>query len=589
MQNKFETINHFYLELINRFFHPKSYFYFCITNFLDNKTSDLETIDDHSFRVISNFIKYLVESPQPALELKEITQIQSFKTFYSELEDHLLQLNLKKLDPSQLKVAIKNYAHYFMSKLVQRIAKEPNGRATLEKYLNIKTNLRSMLKTSGAKSLKDVPLPQSHLKVYRSKNTNGSDSKTVISEKANRQFKPVQKNNALFNNNILQGFFEEEIFELLKPLAKISSQSSNFFTSSSDLNKCFESFLNIKEVSLYHGYEEIEAIADRVVKIVIKFKDVNQLPDQSATSLILEAKTAIEKFVFHHQNFENIQDLLQKYDRYISSDGKVAPVVPPLFEPEMETLDTEPEILPTPSANQEKSAPLEIEKQGNEKNVAPPTPIVSENDDNIDKDLLEFKLPGEDDEELLNLLQEITPQATGKINNGAAEKLSENSSREFEEGNITSSAEQSAEEIKQNKKEEKSENHIDSFHEEADLYHKVILNAVTQLMQNKKYQVSLEDIELASASLNQLAQKFGLEKIAFLPEIMESISFQANKRSMKLPKTILENMEKGIILLKIFDRYNTDHKIQFISILTALKEYYINTFGMQGIKPSSGI
>ncbi len=589
MQNKFETINHFYLELINRFFHRKSYFYFCISDALENRTSELATIDNTSLQIISKFIHYLIESPQPALELKEITQIRTFNNFYSELEEQLHRLNLKSLDQSQLKIAIKNYAHYFMTKLIRILANEPNSRTTLEKYINIKSNLRSMLNTSDPKKTPASLASVNHLKVYRAPRTKHNQPDTKSAPQKTSQLKATKKTSATFNNNILQGFFEEEIFELLKPLTK---SGTKFPGDENSLSACFESFLNIKEISMYHGHEEIEAIAGRVVKILKKFRDAHKIPDKHAIELIAEAKSTIEKYVFHHQSIENFTDHLQKYDVYLDGEKSNDQFKMSEAEPEFNNETSQKEDFGidddkiTKSKDNDKETP---EKHENGKKITDETPIVSENDDTIDKDLLDFKLPGEEDEELLNFLQEITPHS--KMEN-KSEDVRDRS--DIEEGDDQESETEAIEPESENEaapaeSEDKSDNLIESFHEEVDLYHKVISNAVTQLTRDQNYQNSLEDIELASASMNQLAQKFGLDKIAFLPEIMEAICFQANKRRVKLPLKIVDNMEKGVSLLKRFDRENSDHKIQFVSILTALKEYYIATFGMQGINSSSGM
>lgn len=587
MQNNFETINHFYLELINRFFHPKSYFYFCISNSLENRSSHLENLDEHSIRVISNFIKYLVESPQPALELKEITQIQSYNNFYSELEERLLQLNLKSLDQPQLKEAIKNYANFFMAKLVQIVLSDSNSRATLEKYLNIKSNLRSMLKSSGLKSMSDRPATTNHLKVIRSQRVDTQKIKEHSLPKAKPKPNPVRKSSTILGSNVLQGFFEEEIFELLKPLTKMSSQTPNFLNNKAALNICFESFHNIKEVSMYHGYDEIEAIASRVVKIVNKFRNTNQLPEKAATQLITEAKTVIEKYVFHHHPASNFKELLKKYDSFIDGEIQESAIDVPPESPSPQVKESESasaSVAESPAI--EKTDDSDSNQQENGKKIELPTPIVSENDDNIDKDLLEFKLPGEEDEELMNLLQEIAPRSAQKGVGEKTEFAIEHPADDNTNGN-DSSSDGDHQESAPVQEEDKSENLIDSFYKEANLYYKIILNALTQLSDNRNYSTSLEDIELASASLNHLAQKFGLDKIAFLPELMESICVQANKRKMALPVSIIENMGNGISLLKKFNRENTEHKIQFISILTNLKEYYLNTFGKQGIRFSS--
>jgi len=115
------------------------------------------------------------------------------------------------------------------------------------------------------------------------------------------------------------------------------------------------------------------------------------------------------------------------------------------------------------------------------------------------------------------------------------------------------------------------------FQQEAVLYFKILLNAISQLKQEDEAHSAYEDLELASASLKHLAQKFGMEKFALLPELMESISIMANTHIIKLPAAVLESIEEAVRLLKEFDPQNSDHKIKYQSHLRLLKEYYTRT------------
>jgi len=131
----------------------------------------------------------------------------------------------------------------------------------------------------------------------------------------------------------------------------------------------------------------------------------------------------------------------------------------------------------------------------------------------------------------------------------------------------------------------KDDNYLYSaiFSEEAEGYYKMILNAIIKLKGEGNAQSCLEDIELASYSIKVLARKFGMEKISALPEIIEFISYQANKRFVKLPIAIVQSIEDGIALLAIFDHHHPDHKIRFTSIVASLKQYYAKTFQTRDI------
>lgn len=61
------------------------------------------------------------------------------------------------------------------------------------------------------------------------------------------------------------------------------------------------------------------------------------------------------------------------------------------------------------------------------------------------------------------------------------------------------------------------------FRHEADLYFRVIDEALEQLMLNRKSRIAFENLELAAYSLKSVARKLGLEHLAKLPEQVEEL------------------------------------------------------------------
>ena len=70
----------------------------------------------------------------------------------------------------------------------------------------------------------------------------------------------------------------------------------------------------------------------------------------------------------------------------------------------------------------------------------------------------------------------------------------------------------------------------------------------------------MEDIEFANCSLKNLAKRCKFDKIAFLPELIESICVNAKAAEIKLPQSILGKIEEGVSLLKEFDPDNKNHE-----------------------------
>jgi hypothetical protein len=216
------------------------------------------------------------------------------------------------------------------------------------------------------------------------------------------------------------------------------------------------------------------------------------------------------------------------------------------------------------------------------------------NSNTNEEDNEEIIIPGEDDdEELLKLIQEIDSYKESlplknfadikemKQTNSLDIPLMQNLASPIEtKDNSNKEAKDHHEREFENDEEQgiifdESSNKI--FQQEAVLYYKILSNAIVQLKNDEKIQSALEDIELASSSLQHLAQKFGMEKLALLPELMESISSLANKHIISPPVQIVQGIEDGVNLLKEFDVNKTDHRAKFMSILILLKEYYMKT------------
>ena len=231
--------------------------------------------------------------------------------------------------------------------------------------------------------------------------------------------------------------------------------------------------------------------------------------------------------------------------------------------------------------------------------------LLSQNKNNTQNNENDIMIPGEEnDEELLNLIQEIDSHEEPLPLNNFAEthEIEKNGSTapppiediakdNYREHNDNCEAAEIADE-----KGEYFEDDDDSeiifdessnkiFHQEAILYYNILSNAILQLKNDEQMQSALEDIELTSSSLKQLAQKFGMEKLALLPELIESVCMLSNKYITKPPSSIIQGIEDGITLLKDFDVDNSEHRTKFMSILTLLKEYYMKTLHTTRIDP----
>ena len=569
------TDNQFYSELINRFFHSKSYFYACITKYLENPSLSENNTDSSIIQLLSRLIKCLNEAKQPVRELNEITLIKGFENAYSNLEMQLIRYDLRSLEQPQLKKAIQNIAVNFLEDIYQVLLKNENGRNTLTIYLKIKAKLTDILNGSNGKH-KNKNLK--HSPEYTANAPSNDNAGQTINLSSNTletiPIKSLPEDDVVDSINNIENYSEKEITRLLKPLTIFLNKTSEYSTNLDFIKRIHDNFCQIQELAMYHGYEDIEAIAMRVGQLMLSMLSMKQSINQQIIGLIYAAKAAIEKYIIHHQRIDNLSYLLNSLDHCIADINNPDKTQQPKNNDSISLSESENEVTTSFEINPafhniEESASISTQEQ-NSSSIFPgfkSEEIFRENIDGI-------KLMGEDDEELLKLIQEVKIQKVSSL----PEHVSEIEDVDNNAAELANSVEDSTQENPPNMIHDVDAYTNDIFQHEAILYYKILLGAVLQLKNEEKIQGALEDIELASSSLKHLALKFGMEKLALLPELMESISILANNHIIKLPSSILQGIEDGVILLKEFDINNSDHKTKFMSVLTLLKEYYSKTF-----------
>ena len=572
--NRIETVDPIYKELINRFFHPHSYFIICVKYYLDNASLIQKGMEDSTSQLISEFIQFLTQSKSPAQELQEVTRIEGFENIYADIESQLRQASFRSIKPLHLRKAIQIFALYVLKSLVPILSENEKNKHALNSYLEIKAKLKALLDGSnGTHQLKnwDSALISKRDASLDTDNNHDDEIKNAIAD----SFPTSQAENFTTNSiDEIQNQLKQEIARLLKPLVIYSSESHTQF---SFTQKIHESFLQIEGLAASHGFEEVTALARRVVRLIMVIQEKGLTLDPHIIGFVYDAKAAIEKSIFHHRNIENLKDTLANFDQYIlylknKSSAPQSRIGAPLFSVTPDQQITVALPIGTNETN-ERTFSGELIEEDSLPSVTNPLSISHENlkgngEGGGKND--SFELPEEDDSDLFDLI----PGSDILRNTPSATITSE-----------STKIEQSAPAVKQSEAQnipgtgENGDQFYNTiFSREASLYFKLILNAVAQLKSAGNTQICLEDIELASSSMKQLARKFGMEKIAYLPEVIESIGLQANKLNVRVPLSTLETIENGISLLKIFDPKDAAHKVKFTAILSSLKEYYTQTF-----------
>ena len=110
----------FQVELITRFFNPKSYFFRCLCSALKAREDSIGPVD---IQLIGLFIDELINAEDKIKKLKEYAQIDGIQHYYRYLISEVNRLKESRLSPEEMMKSVEDLAHTMADTLVE-IAKE---------------------------------------------------------------------------------------------------------------------------------------------------------------------------------------------------------------------------------------------------------------------------------------------------------------------------------------------------------------------------------------------------------------------------------------------------------------------------------
>jgi len=493
----------FYNELINRFFNSKSYFYFCLTQQLNKSKTQNVLSKDNKIYLIERLINKLIHSRNAINELEKLSSLSGFDNFYQQIKKYIIRFDFKNADQDKIKDIISSVSNFFINRLV----------SILESY-NVRNNLIFYLSGQpGNQQHKIVDIGEPTVRSYQDELLPEVD---------------YSDNNA----NVLFEFFKEEILKSLKPLQRYSKPNSSTLIDNkfrSDWQRCS---LRMKFIAMVHGYEQIEAIVTRIIRVLDFQKKSSNTNSKQITMLLLSARDFIENYLFQDQSQQSFLALLNNLDQYLTDIQQ--------NEEQQNIIEdfSEVQIDQSPESNISQLKDNYVDKLNNEKN---------------------FKLPGEDDPELLSLIKEISDSkitAPTKKNDSRNEyTIIQHVTRKILNPNII---QKTANDFGTAQEEDTDKSDLRFFSEEIVLYVRLIKGALKSLLKNSNDDSALEDLELAASSLKSYAMKFGFEKLSRLPDVIEDIAQISKNQKIELPMKTLQTMADAIILLQ-----NISHDITF--------------------------
>jgi|GEM_PF-3266686 len=592
--------NQFHDRLIDKFFHPKSYFYYCLKKYLRYPIRLSETPQQSVISIISQLVESLTRANSPLHELQEIARIRGLDKILVDFSGLVSQFDFKIIPRSQVRATIDRIAYNFLKTAYQTLLENEKGRNALVAYLNIKLKLAELLNDSNGKgvtipaSTSSQPSPSSDIVLSPG---NGTQTGKQLDDQG------VSDSGGLLRGRSKKDSFEQQVSRLLNLIVELRMNIT--FDADFMVMRSIEArFVQMERLAENYRKESVRIIAHSIAQLLHESLERLRPADQKMVEVIDTAVQIISRQFNHPINSDQVKQFFDRCRLFLSEvqhmdelEGGENRTIGEAADHDRDQDDCF-EInaflsqIPTPSRSFDqpigsspifsgfrvnaKTAPTASEpgyleeddeevlklshgiaqnsdnpKNGNDFQTEPETKFVGSGSNNWqpainDSSLSSNSMPETPPEALLHHFS-----AAGKESDGMKSGIG----RDAQPDNGHDQA------------------YLHLYQQEADWYFKVMLAALKQLKNQEKIQTALEDIELASSSLKRLARKFGADGQDELPELLETISMFANQHIIKLPPSIIQTIEDGVNLFMQFDRGNIEQQASLKSIVAKLDEF----------------
>lgn len=123
-------------ELIKRFFHPKSYFFYCVSHHLNHLLDESSDVVNEDYLYFGNLMDRLVAAQDKIAELEALAEIPKFADFYAMVKQTVTYLRETDLHSEQMKIEIERLARGLVATSLECIH-DREGRRRVEQYLGI--------------------------------------------------------------------------------------------------------------------------------------------------------------------------------------------------------------------------------------------------------------------------------------------------------------------------------------------------------------------------------------------------------------------------------------------------------------------
>jgi len=512
-------------ELVRRFFNPKSYFFLCLSTRLQEIHDSHSRLDDDDYLLIGALLDRLVQADDKFKELQALSEIKGFEGFCTYLGENVSRLRNPQLPQDQMKYTIESVAGTLAEMLASAVH-DRDSRGKLEKHLGIEITAQG-----------SIP-----------------DAMPWVVDEALSE--PLL-------NEVRAGLkaFAEAIHGTLHP-EKITSALEGLRVS-----------------AMIYGDDEIETIAEKTLQFI---SSARQLPALDQT-LLVRSKEFIERLLRDGKR-DGIQAEVRAHVTALSvatkatqeqaphamprRRGKGIPASEPLNAPRAEDQGpvTQPPEAVLPLGKVTEEPPKSVAEPAT-KQVEPEIVLV-EDQQVVQKATAppsEWKIPGEDDEELLSLIEEVT-RAQQKVRGKTDQEILLSDIGESEPTESVDLLERLPGEAPVDRRKQ-------SFCEEASLHIKVLNDALGTLATEPERRSAWEDVELAAHSLKSVAERLGLDALAQVPALMESLATRSFLRGSRASAAqMIPVLQRGVDFLKGLPRDEADQPEYLEKLIKELKQ-----------------
>lgn len=560
-----ESMEGFYNELVRRFFHPQSFFYYSITHEIDRLLADNQAMDKENSLLLGNLIDKLVEAEDPVLALDELKNVSGFQEFLDRLSRGVEALKEADYDTERMKIEIQKLAQGLVLTAAKAFEDE-NSRLAFKNQFNIE---------------EPTPQEQEFDGLFEPLDEEPPEEKSVGSEEIDLISGPeISESDIPLHEDLNPPAFEEDPFEpevaeesvpeaALLPEHDVSDDDGNgsipTAPGAEPLPQAFaggeitEQPESIVPVFKKAATDELNALRSHIGTLQKQPDDHKAWQSCAAVFESLAATAMIYGFEAFEQIALKARAFLRlrrtkfgdKTDVALSLLLETGDFLGSLLETNVDRTDHQSVVafshkLTNPDeyfqrADRE-TAVAENESAGGFDPVDPAaTPAPPE------LDVEGIKLPGEDDEEIIGLLNEINQENRINAQEGPAQtgveageefvthpfQIKSVDDRDFEPLDISGTEEVFAVEQTQHSDFE------EEFWNQADLYLTIAEDALVQFESQHDTHFLYDDLELACESLKSLAFKLSSEHLSEFPEIMLELLQDCAKHDYPLQESDL--------------------------------------------------